>query len=424
VPAQKKPSHPIHFIFAVLVMVSLAYGCSAAGPTMPPFTDEQAQGQAKNLPQETRTIYPTKTRLPTDSGLPTGGSLPTTSSSPASTSSPGDGGSTPGSGSPTRTPEPVSRPTPIPVGQSRKNPLARSSVVSAPNWDIQVLEVKRGDDAWKVLQTVSEFNEAAPAGMEYLLVKLHVKSTTTDNARHDISGCDFDVTGDKLIEYSCGMVNVDAPQPILEATMTAGGETEGWAAYLVAKGEKDLILVFNEISSFDENSVRYIALDNGASISVPPELAKIKPNSLGITRDKPAARTEKLITENWELSINQVLRGEDAWTMVQNANEYNDPPAEGMEYLAVNLHVRSIGTVDKAENINSSFFSSTGKAGVSYDLPLVLEPAPPLDISLYPGGAYDGWIVLQAAKGETGVMLVFTPPPDGANENPRYILLE
>jgi hypothetical protein len=220
------------------------------------------------------------------------------------------------------------------------------------------------------------------------------------------------------------MVNVDAPQPILEATLSAGGEAEGWAAYLVAKDEKDLILVFKEISNFDENAVRYIALDNGASISVPPDLAKIQPNNLGTGRDKPAARTEKLISENWELSINQVVRGEDAWTMVLNANEYNDPPAEGMEYLAINLHVRYIGTVDKAESINGSYFSSIGKAGAAYELPLVLEPSPPLDISLYPGGAYDGWIVLQATKGETGVMLVFTPASDNVNENPRYILLE
>ncbi len=422
--AQKKPSHPILLIPAILVMAALAYGCSAAGPTMPPFPDEQEQGQSENLPQGTRSIYPTKTQLPTESDLPAEGGLPTVDSSPVNTTSPSEGGSPAATGLPTNTPGPVSRPTPVPVGLSRRNPLARSSVVSAPNWDIQVLDVRRGEAAWKDLQAVSEFNEAAPAGMEYLLVKLHVKSTYTDNARHDISGCDFDVTGDRLIEYSCGTVTVDAPQPILEATLTAGGESEGWAAYLITRDEKDLILVFKEISNFDENAVRYIALDDGASISVPPELAKIKPNSLGTGRDKPAARTDKLITENWELSINQVVRGDDAWNMVLNANEYNDPPADGMEYLAVNLHVRSIGTVDKAESLNASFFSSTGKAGVSYELPLVLEPSPPLDISLYPGGAYDGWIVLQAAKGETGVMLVFTPPSDAGNENPRYILLE
>jgi hypothetical protein len=423
VPTQKQPSHPTFLILATLVLAALAYGCGTAGPTMPAFTDEQAQGQVKNIPQGTRTIYPTKTRLPAESGLPAESDLPADNGSPANTSSPTEGGAAGATSLPTRTPGLASRPTPVPMGQSRKNPLARSTIVSAPNWDIQVLDVKRGGEAWKDLQAVSEFNEAAPADMEYLLVKLHVKSTYTDNAKHDISGCDFEVTGDRLIEYSCGMVNVDAPAPILDASVSPGGETEGWAAYLIGKDEKDLILVFKEISNFDENAVRYIALDDGASISIPPDLAKIKPNNLGTGRDKPAGRTEKLVTENWELSINQVVRGEDAWTMVLDANEYNDPPAEGMEYLAVNLHVRYIGTVDRAENINSSYFSSTGNAGVLYDLPLVLEPAPPLDIVLYPGGAYDGWIVLQAAKGETGVMLAFTPQSDSVMENPRYQLL-
>ena len=46
--------------------------------------------------------------------------------------------------------------------------------------------------------------------------------------------------------------------------------------------------------------------------------------------------------------MNEVVRGEDAWTMVQDANEFNNPPANGMEYIAVKIHVRYIGKVEKA----------------------------------------------------------------------------
>ncbi len=116
--------------------------------------------------------------------------------------------------------------------------------------------------------------------------------------------------------------------------------------------------------------------------------------------------------------------GADAWTMLQEANAYNDPPADGMEYIAVKIHVRSIGTADKPASIDESLFTSTGSAGVTYDQPSASAPDPALEISLFPGGQYDGWLVLQAAQAETGMMLVFNPSFDGTNENQRFISLE
>jgi hypothetical protein len=273
---------------------------------------------------------------------------------------------------PTDTPEPVLSQ----IGLSRNNPYPRSEVVSAPNWDVQVVEVKRGEEAWKDLQAANMFNEAAPEGMEYLLVKLHVKSTYSDSDEHSISGCDFDITGDRLIKYTCLMVSAVEPEPRLSARLFTGGETEGWAAYLVGQGETNLILVVNETLNFDADAIRYIALDEGASISISPDLASIKPTDLGKERSNPTPRTEKVITEDWELSVIEVVRGDGAWAMIQQANQYNDPPADGMEYVAVKIHVRYIGTIEKAENIDWLCFNSTGSASVLYDHPSVISPDP------------------------------------------------
>jgi hypothetical protein len=286
------------------------------------------------------------------------------------------------------------------------------------------MEIKRGEEAWKAIQAANPFNEAAPNGMEFLLVKLHVKSTYTDSDTHSISSCDFDVTGDHFIKYTCGMAIVVEPEPKLDAKLYGGGESEGWAAYAVGQGEKNLELVFNEMMNFDSNAIRYIALDEGASISVSPDLAKIKKSDLGMVKNNPAARSEKLITDDWEISLIEVVRGDEAWTMVQKANQFNDPPAEGMEYIAVKIHARYIGTTDEAENIDGSSFNTTGSANVLYDLPTVVDPDPSLDISLYPGGEYEGWAVLQAAKGETGVLLVFKPLLDLFGNNQGFISLE
>jgi|FaiFalDrversion2_1042247.scaffolds.fasta_scaffold02656_1 hypothetical protein len=340
---------------------------------------------------------------------------------------------TPGQVHPTTVPEPTNTPkptpvlptaTPQPVGFSRSNPYPRSELVHAPNWDVQVLEVKRGEEAWKDIKAANMFNKAAPEGMEYLLVKLRVKSTYADNDEHSISGCDFGVTGDRLILYTCDMAMVVEPEPKLDARLFTGGEAEGWSAYLVAQGENNLILVVDELLNFDENAIRYIALDEGATISISPELASIKPNNLGKDRNNPASRADKIITEDWEISVIEVIRGEEAWKMVHDANQFNKPPAEGLEYIAVKIHARYIGTEDRAKNINHGFFKTTGNAGIMYDPASVVPPKPSLDINLYPGGEYEGWVVVQAAKGETGLMLVFDPPFDFGGKNRRFISLE
>jgi len=58
----------------------------------------------------------------------------------------------------TKTPAPPPTPTPAPIGLSRSNPFLRTDLVSAPNWDVQVVEVKRGESAWQDIQAANMFN--------------------------------------------------------------------------------------------------------------------------------------------------------------------------------------------------------------------------------------------------------------------------
>lgn len=349
------------------------------------------------------------------------GSSASSSTSSISASNTGDSSST--LDHPANTPEPPAAPTAAPAGISRSNPLPATQLVQAPNWDFQVMEVKRGDAAWQDLQAANMFNTPAPAGMEYLLVKIHAKSTYADSEEHEISGCDFDVTGDRLVKYSCGTSNVVPPEPVLDAQLFTGGETEGWEAFMVAQGETNLMLVFSEMMNFDPGAMRIVALDNGASLSVPAELAGIQPSGSGTDRNAPAPKAEKLVTDNWEISVLDVIRGADAWNMIQAANEFNEAPQTGFEYVLAKVHARYIGTEDRAEMLDGTYFQSTGSAGILHDHPAVVAPAPELTASLYPGGEYEGWVVLQATQGETGMTLVFEPLLDFGG-NKRFISLE
>ena len=285
-----------------------------------------------------------------------------------------------------------------------------------------MLEVVRGDEAWQALQAANQFNEPPPDGWEYVLVKIWVKSTATDSEAHSIGSGDFKVTGDRLVRYSSGWVV--EPDPPLDAKLFADGETEGWTAYLVGQGEGSLIFIVDELWSFDDDRFRFIALDEGTSITVAPELHDTEPTDLGIDRASPAPFGETVTTEDWQVTVLEVVRGDGAWQMVQEANQFNDPPAEGMEYVAAKVNVRYISTTDKAETIGGSSFKAVGSANTLYDLPLVVDPEPTLDVALFPGGEYEGWVVLQAAQGETGLALVFEPLFDFSGKNRRFLSLE
>ncbi|HOZ37397.1 MAG TPA: hypothetical protein PLH64_01485 [Anaerolineaceae bacterium] len=319
---------------------------------------------------------------------------------------------------------PTIAPTIAPMGFSRSNPFPGTEVVSVPNWDVQVLETKRGADAWTDIQAANSYNEPAPEGMEYLMVKIHVKCTYNDSDEHSISGYDFYVTGDKAILYTTGMASVVKPEPELDATLFSGGETEGWSVYLVGQGEGNLILVFDESWSFDEDAKRYIALDPGASINIPSDLNAIAASETGMHRSSPIPFNEKLVTEDWEMTILEVVRGEAAWNLVLEANRYNEPPADGYEYIALKLQVRNIGTVDDSSSIDGYSFNITGSSNILHDLPSIVEPEPELDIDLYPGGEYEGWVVFQSIIGETNLMLAFQESWTFDDDEVRYLAVD
>lgn len=110
--------------------------------------------------------------------------------------------------------------------------------------------------------------------------------------------------------------------------------------------------------------------------------------------------------------------------MVLAANQFNDPPADGFEYVAIKVYVHNIGTKDEATDINKYSFNTTGSAGILHDVPSVVEPEPALSVSLYPGGEFEGWIIMLAAVNETDLILIFEPWLDFGGNNNRYLSLD
>jgi hypothetical protein len=305
----------------------------------------------------------------------------------------------------------------------RDNPYPVNEFVQAPNWDFQVMEELRGEEAWQTLFEADEFNDPPPEGMEYLMLNIYAISTYEDNEPHSIDSFDFNVIGDHHILYDTPFVW--NPEPEFGAELYTGGETEGWATYLVGNGEGNLILILDEWANFEDDRYRYLALDEGASLTIPAEFAQIDPNDVGLERENPAAFGETAVTDNWEVTVLEVVRGDAAAALVEAADEFfYEPPEAGIEYVLVRVRGHSIGTEDSAEWLDSSNFGMVGDQNVVYETPWLTVPHPGFDYNIYPGADVEGWVSLQAAEGEGGLVMTFESYYDYSDGSQRFFALE
>ncbi len=378
----------------VAVFICLGIGAAVLVVSRVASTVTTALNQPTATPEPTRRP-PTATSIPTATPRPTATPLPTDTPTPV----------------PTATPEP---------GQSRSNPLPPHAIVQSGDWQVQLLESKRGEEAAQLIHAANQFNDPAPAGKEYLLIKARVKSLHTDGQSHRISGGDFKLTGDRLTRYL--PVGVVPPPPQLQAELFSGGESTGWIAYEIGQGEGQLMVEFDPLSASEAQSV-FIALKPGTALAVDPGLNALTPTDSGRTHKQPAALNETLITDDWQLTVLEAVRGSKAFEMAQAVNQYNDPPAEGMEYLAVRARVKNLNPQDRFVMLDSGSFKSIGDKNVLYRAPAVVDPEPALQAYLYPGGEAEGWVILQIGQGEGQVQIVFDPWLGAEQINRRYIAL-
>lgn len=109
------------------------------------------------------------------------------------------------------------------------------------------------------------------------------------------------------------------------------------------------------------------------------------------------------------LSITQVIRGEQAWKMVQEIEPLNEEPKPGYEYLMLmaKITVTEMAEPDTAATLSSSDFTLVSTSGETYDEPMIILPRPMLDGSVYLGSSREGWVTLEVKKSDKTPLVVF-----------------
>ena len=146
-------------------------------------------------------------------------------------------------------------------------------------------------------------------------------------------------------------------------------------------------------------------------------------STVGLARSNPAphkttvtvAVDDILNKFSASVSVGEIIRGEDAWQLVQEANQFNKEPANGYEYLLAKITIKIIKTekADSQIDISGYSFKLVSSAGKDYESSFAVDPEPSLNSRLYAGASNTGWAVFTVKKEDASPLLTFGRKYDG-----------
>jgi serine/threonine protein kinase len=286
-----------------------------------------------------------------------------------------------------------------PAGTTRAEPLLPGTALAPVGWRLELLEYVRGADANARMREANSNNQPPPEGAEYLLLRLRATSTA---AQEQYALSEIHLVGERHVVYRSAGV---APSPTLSSSdaVAPGASIEGWVPYLVGAEEQNLLLVAGSLIT---GEARIMALTPGAAVRPDSALADLAPNNAGADPREPADLDELVITDDWEVRVSQLLRGEAAWERIYEGNRYNSEPEEGMEYVLAYVHLRNIADDDASALAYHSLFTASSGGG-EIKQPSIVEPEPELFAELFPGGSGEGWVAVQVPIGDSDARLTF-----------------
>ncbi|WP_025703357.1 hypothetical protein [Paenibacillus graminis] len=119
-----------------------------------------------------------------------------------------------------------------------------------------------------------------------------------------------------------------------------------------------------------------------------------------------------------QVSITQIIRGDEAWKMISEANSLNSPAKEGYEYILAKANVKIISnkkSTDAAVDVWNGDFKLVSSSGTDYDyLMSIVLPEPNIDAKVYAGSSKEGWVAFQVKKDDPSPVISFARKYDGS----------
>lgn len=121
-----------------------------------------------------------------------------------------------------------------------------------------------------------------------------------------------------------------------------------------------------------------------------------------------------------DLTVTEVIRGQEAWDIIVAENQFNEPAPEGYEYIMVKVkgELTDSTTDDYSYWFSTMYFNFVDEQGGTYETVSTVTPNE-LSSEMYNGGSHEGYIANQVKTGEK-VYLTF----DSQNGAPIFFALE
>ncbi|MFC5401319.1 DUF4352 domain-containing protein [Cohnella soli] len=160
-----------------------------------------------------------------------------------------------------------------------------------------------------------------------------------------------------------------------------------------------------------------IKIDEPKPATTPP------PASPGLSRSNPASVGstvtfgKKDYSDDYQvtLKVEAVIRGAEAWKLIQEANQFNDEPEAGYEYVLakINAGVSKNAKGDSQVLISKYDFTLVSSSGKDYVRRATVLPDPELDAKLYVGASDSGWVSFQVKTDDANPLIAFGRSYDG-----------
>lgn len=151
------------------------------------------------------------------------------------------------------------------------------------------------------------------------------------------------------------------------------------------------------------------------------------PEDLGKSRDNPVpAGTSLLEPEGWELTV--VGFTDDAFSLVEAENSFNDPPEAGYKMIIIRVRAKNVSADDPADFDASFALRLVGSENVGYSTferscGVIPDSFSDLSSSVFAGGEVEANICFQVLENETDLAL-FTEFFLGDDDDSRWFAVQ
>lgn len=395
----------------LIVIVLIAITCvSCARSESEPTVSPSAQPTEQAVSVPTETPAPTSTLTPTNS--------PTPSRTPPPT--------------PTRTPKPTQTPKGPQYG-TRSNPyyVGERAVLTYDTkrvFEIGLTEVVRGSEALDFIQRANQFNDPAPDDMEFVVAKVELYYHPNGEGLLELDeGLWSGITKGRVFGYWDKPEQPCCLEPEFDMRLFPGGTSFGYMAWPVYQDDPNPQLAF--ALSSDGSKGWYFALEAPSDDSPQPRPTPAIPDE-AVTQPKnpelgsfwlpySIGETAQLVKGGnleFEISISKVLRGSDALNFVKRANQFNDPPPKGFEFVVVEVFVKYTGKESGILELSEEYWNVVTQGRVFDRFEKPADPCclePPFEISLLSGGEAKGYMAWAIHQDDPNPLLVFGLSSDG-----------